>query len=106
MSYRFRSCSSHLIIVNLLHVHAIRQKYVRDHGWPCQSLLDLRFGKLGAPLLLRRRDQIADVLPVDVFEGRRVVEARLAREVLHERVKTRVQAMADHVDVCALDGCH
>ena len=92
--------------MDLFHVHAVRLEDVGERRWLCHTLLYLRFGELGAPLLLRRRDQITDVLPVDVFERRGVVEARLACEVLHERVKTRVQAMANHVHVCALDGCH
>ena len=92
--------------MDLFHVLAVRLEDVGERRWPCHTLFYLRLGELGAPLLLRRRDQITDVLPVDVFERRGVVEARLAREVLHERVKTRVQAVAYHVYVCALDCCH
>ena len=88
------------------HVLSVGLEALVQHLWHRHPLSDLLCSQLGSPLLLCCRNQIPNVLPVNVLEGTRVVETRLSNEVRSKRVKARVQAVSDHVNISALNRCH
>ena len=66
-------------------------------------MLNLFWCELVSPLTLGCKNEFSDVLAVDIPEGSCVIETRLSCIVNSEGIEAGIEAVANHVDISALD---